>query len=300
MEYIQSPLFCHWIIDEKLVIKNDISWFKVYNQNDHQYGILKIITVNNKDSLTQEQIELTLNTVLKLAKETIDYQEVETHYLKEQDQVIQMDICLLTDLDHIKNTEELKLLLDSLFNKACQYYYEEDNEDKALKYFNIAATYGHVNAQYALANYYDWLDNEQNVKKAVYWFKKAAKQGELDSQKKLAQYYELGIGCKKDMKKSFYWYEQAANQNDFEAQYYVANFYEKGIGCQQDAKKAFYFYEKAAKQGYAKAQSDLGFCYQNGIGCTKDLDKALYWYKKAEAQNDMKAKFYIACLNKQL
>ena len=52
-----------------------------------------------------------------------------------------------------------------------------------------------------------------NFKEAFRWFSLASTQGHIDAQNKLGQMYSKGIGVKRDYAQSIKWYKLAASKN---------------------------------------------------------------------------------------
>lgn len=133
------------------------------------------------------------------------------------------------------------------YKLAERYYYGNDGVERdysqAVYWYQEAAEQGHREAQYELAELYDYSDNEELEKEAAYWYQKAAEQGHKDAQFSLALCYTYGTG-----------------------------------GVEEDHKQAAYWYQKAAEQGYPNAQYNLGICYEKGDGVERDYGQAIFWY----------------------
>ena len=75
---------------------------------------------------------------------------------------------------------------------------------------------------------------------------------------------------------------QSADEGDKQAQLLLGTLYEDGLGgLSKDESQAAYWYEKAAQQGFAKAQYNLGLLYEDGRGVQQDYKRAAYWYAEA-------------------
>lgn len=102
------------------------------------------------------------------------------------------------------------------------------------------AAQGNVFAQSLLGNYYaDGNGVEQDDKKAVYYWELAAKQGYSEAQYNLGVTYSLGKGVPQDYKKAVYYWELAAEQGLAGAQYNLGIIYSNGHGVPQDDVKAY-------------------------------------------------------------
>ena len=82
-----------------------------------------------------------------------------------------------------------------------------------------AAKQGHAGAQYNLARLYDdGRGVDQNDEKAMRWYEKAAVQGHVDAQFNLATMYKDGQGMDQSDSMAMRWFAKAAAQGDEEAQ----------------------------------------------------------------------------------
>ena len=74
---------------------------------------------------------------------------------------------------------------DDLFMLGCAYQTGngvEEDEEKAARYWRMAAEQGHAGAQYLLGKAYAaGLGLEQDDREAVKWLRKAARQGKADA-----------------------------------------------------------------------------------------------------------------------
>ena len=86
---------------------------------------------------------------------------------------------------------------------------------------------------------------EPDIQKAIEWYQKAASQGHAQAQTNLAYFYLLGIGIEKDEQKAFTLYQQAANQQLPAAIKTLGFLYMQGLGTEVDEYKAFTLFEQA-------------------------------------------------------
>ena len=86
---------------------------------------------------------------------------------------------------------------------------------------------------------------EPDIQKAIEWYQKAASQGHALAQTNLAYFYLLGIGVEKDEQKAFTLYQQAANQQLPAAIKTLGFLYMQGLGTEVDEYKAFTLFEQA-------------------------------------------------------
>lgn len=180
---------------------------------------------------------------------------------------------------------------EELFNKAEDYYAGRNgvgkNHVEAIRWYEIAAGRGHVEAMYSLGYMHGHGEGTiLNHKKARQWHEKAAKKGHVKSMFALGWAYANGEGVPKDCSKAVAFYSDAAKQGYVGAQYELARLYETGYdGKPQNYSEAARLYELAADQGYARAKLNLGNLYFRGSGGIKqDYAKALKLYEEAAAQ----------------
>lgn len=161
----------------------------------------------------------------------------------------------------------------------------EQDQSKAVHWYQKAAEQGHAKAQFNLAVRYENGNGiERDQTKAVRWYLKAAQQGHSGAQFNLALCYRDGDGVQEDQWKASHWFHMAAEQGDAVAQFNLAVRYEEGRGIHQNQSEAIRWYRTAAYHGYANAQNNLAICYRDGDGVAVDLDTAELWAQKAAQQ----------------
>lgn len=177
----------------------------------------------------------------------------------------------------------------------------EKNEQKALAYYEHAASHGCYKAQYNLALLLETgiegvpcdLVRSRNL------FKESASQGYAPAQYSYAHCLEMGSGGEQNEAEAFQWYQRAAEQDNAFAQNELAHFYAQGRAMPRDPRKAFECYEKAASAGLAAAEANLGICYESGQGVEQDATEAQRWYERAAAKGDSLARARLARLKEQ-
>ena len=127
---------------------------------------------------------------------------------------------------------------------------------------------------------------EQDHEKAMYWFKLAAEDNWADAERNLAIYYEKGLGVEKDDSQAAYWYERAANYGNANAMSRIAEFYYDGIGVAENKEKGCQLMDKAIELAIETKDGVLlnwlGDRYHYGDGMLeKNLDKAVKYYGMA-------------------
>lgn len=122
------------------------------------------------------------------------------------------------------------------------------------------ALQGNAEAQCRVAKAY-WNGDgvKKSKEKAIGFYKSAAEQGLADAQFQLANYYDFIT----DLKEAIYWNLKAAQQGHVSAQYWMGYYYDEGEGVVRDIEKAIYWYAKSSEQGHDAAQERLGELLQD-------------------------------------
>lgn len=169
-------------------------------------------------------------------------------------------------------------------------YFNNNEYDKALEWYNKAADWGSPSAQNMIGVMYDDAKGvKEDEIEATKWYRKAAEQGYDWGQYNLGLQYQYGEGTDKDYEEAYKWYSQAADQGLAAAQNRLGMFYDSGHGVDKDHVEAMKWYLRAAEQGYDWGQINLGHMYRYGKGVTTDVEKAKEWYHKAAAQGNERA-----------
>lgn len=124
---------------------------------------------------------------------------------------------------------------------------------------------------------------EQNYEKALKWFKLAAKNGDTISKRILGDIYYNGNGVQQDYEEALFWYKAAAEEDDSIAQNTLGNMYYNGTGTQKNYLKATKWYNLATEGEYPSiyAANNLGNAYYvGGYGIERDYIEAVKWYEK--------------------
>lgn len=141
--------------------------------------------------------------------------------------------------------------------------------------------------------YYD----EQNYEKALKNFSLAADLKSSDAQYYLGLCYENGFGAVQDYAEAAKYYRLSADQGNSDAQYRLGIYYAGGMGVEQDFDEAVKYYRMAADQGNSDAQAILGACYETGLmGVKKDEAEAIKYYQLAADQGHKDAAERIRAL----
>jgi TPR repeat protein len=191
---------------------------------------------------------------------------------------------------------------------------------EALRWCQIAAEKGSLEAEYALAQYYSsaesqkLLDNDAAAYgeyKKLYkrWLDAAADGGygeAVKERKQLAAKDKRWAGKAKTAPKrkappGMEAVFKKAEAGDAQAQSEMGDFYantnDKGTPAQRDDQEAIRWYEKAALQGDSASEYVLGdFFYLEGRGVPQDLELAQYWLRKAAEQGNAQAEMALGQL----
>ncbi|MCK4837556.1 MAG: sel1 repeat family protein [Desulfobulbaceae bacterium] len=195
-------------------------------------------------------------------------------------------------------------------------FYEEGSGvpksiSKAVKWYRLAATQGHVDAQYKFVTaldgnpeasfligkmYQDGAGVEENIPKAVKFFKQAAAKDHVEAQYLLGAMYAYGEGVKQDDDEAISLWTKAAARGHLKAKTDLEKIFNirvaavTGSDTVVDRGKVEAII-KSAESGDANAQYDLAQLYEEGIEVPQSVVKALKWYQKAAAQGHIEARY---------
>lgn len=179
---------------------------------------------------------------------------------------------------------------------ALGVYYEEEEEElqKAAKWFRMGAEAGHLKSMHRLGLMYRWGKGvPTNGRKAEKWFLKAANENYGPAQSALGEIYADGYVLPKNKSESVRWYSAAAQHGDRIGEFFIGMKYMHGDSqTQQDFNAAAEWLKKSADQGYAPAQAQLGMLYQYGYGVAQDGQKAYELFMKSADQGDLDGLYY--------
>jgi TPR repeat protein len=197
-----------------------------------------------------------------------------------------------------------------------QYRFQKEGA-KIVRYIQMAADGGHVNAQILLAkilgdsaqgDHYLQLSLQQKnvvaylraglkVQKvdpvsALKYFKAAADLGSSTAQCLYAVAIHSGNGgVPVDLVEANKYYRMAADQGDLKSACNLAFNLQRGDGCEKDVELANQYYRFAASRGYANAQSNYAYNLMNGLGVERDAAEAMRLYKLAANQGQLSAMY---------
>ena len=180
---------------------------------------------------------------------------------------------------------------------AWQAWYDEVSEE-AVKWLELAAQQGHLQAQYDLALFscpaiYDgdlpWLQDDHEV--TLHWMRAAAESGHQEAMARMAELHERGLaGAPKDLQEAANWYLRQAKAGG--SVYDLCSLLEllKQQACQiaqEDETLVVDLVNKAAEEANHYAERTLGNLYAHGlIGLAADDGLAVKWHSLAAAEED--------------
>ena len=168
----------------------------------------------------------------------------------------------------------------------------EKDEEEAVRYWQLAAKLGNVNAQYALGKF--WLDTGAgDIRQAVEWLEKAAGAGKASAQYVLAKIYLEGRLGEKDTEKAAGLLQKAAEQGNGYAAYRLGKLYLEGENIPRDVEMAVHWLTKAADQDLPFAQYTLGCLYLKGEEVSKDMEKAVMLLRQSALQGNEYAQYRL-------
>lgn len=192
-----------------------------------------------------------------------------------------------------QNTEYVnKILINKYYRKAKHYYKSAhkgcnssnldlslgytyfwlNNNEKMIKYYELASNKNNLDAHKHLGEYY--YEEYEDYETAIYYYKRAADQNDLDS------YYILGKLYKKlhQIDDAKYYYTLSADNGNNKAQYKLGFIYENMKKDIEEFKKAVYYYTLSADNGNVKAQTMLAVLYDDSLN---NDEKAKHYYELA-------------------
>jgi hypothetical protein len=164
------------------------------------------------------------------------------------------------------------------------------NTDEAALWYRRAADQGHERGQLNTAVI---LYDRSDVEGAVKWFEMAAAQGNVEAHFRLGDIYSQGRGTvkvDKTLAKSLY--ELAANKDHAGAQRSLAILHHTGQGTPQNHAEAARWYQKAARRD-AVAARGLGLLFASGCGVPKSDAEAVRCWRMAAEKGDAKAQHFL-------
>lgn len=178
---------------------------------------------------------------------------------------------------------------DEWFHRGILAYQEQDF-DKAEKYWLRAAERGQSSAMYSLGRLYQYGDlGKTDLKQAEHWYREAASANVTPAKYLLASIlFDRG-----EYTEAATWMSQAAKEDYTRAQHDLALMYEEGKGFPASPEEAARWYLKAAEGGYEPAVFKMVQIYLNGEGVPKNPTLAFDWATRAAQTGNADAKYLL-------
>lgn len=169
--------------------------------------------------------------------------------------------------------------------ELARYYWDNENFQVALEYFEKAASQDFFLAIYSLGwrYYFGKFVKEDNIKARQY-FERGAKIGYGESMLKLGDIYWNGYGITVDKQKAVELYKNAYALHAYDANSvnHIGDFYSnEDANC--NYAEALKWWKIGEEKNYFFCISNLGWAYQFGKGVTIDYKKAVEYYEKSIA-----------------
>jgi hypothetical protein len=120
-------------------------------------------------------------------------------------------------------------------------------------------------------------------------YRLAATQGHVGAQYNLARMYERGLGVARDDTEAARWYRQSADAGDVHAQHHLSEMYRDGRGVTRDMTAAARWLRASAEGGHSEVFAELASTYWHGRGVPRDPRNAYLWWRRAELAGDREA-----------
>ena len=218
----------------------------------------------------------------------------------------------MTDLSLVEE-EASRGNADACYELGCRFAQGSSvplNMEKAIPWFEKAASFGYGAAMTWLGEMYEGLYIRGNMERAAKWYAKAAMANDPAGQYNLGLLYHIGAGVDKNEENARMWMDRALEQwakaaknGDAEAAAYLEQAYETGQGVGKDKDKAKEYrqiaieaFTKRAESGELYSQYRLGKLY---FDAPNDNSEAFYtgqarlWLEKAAAQNHALAQYFL-------
>lgn len=178
------------------------------------------------------------------------------------------------------------------FEMGMMYYKPgSDDNETARSLLLKAADKGHANAQFFLAAIYS---QNQKYNDAAEWLDKAFQNNHEEALEMLVELYTSGKLDNPDGTRVLKWLEKASLKGLRDAQYRLGEEYLVHEEIANNETKAFAWIEKSARNGYTQAKYKLATLYQQGIGARKQYTKSARWFREAAQEGHVDAQYDLA------
>ncbi len=120
--------------------------------------------------------------------------------------------------------------------------------ERALKYLQLAATNGVMEAQRVLASmYFEGVEIGVDTAEGARWTHALAERGDRVAQARMGELYSQGVGVDQDWALAHDWYHRAAAQGDADSMRQLATIYARGLGVEPDPGEAEAWNQRAKR-----------------------------------------------------
>ena len=128
-----------------------------------------------------------------------------------------------------------------------KYFLAKNNDEEALKYYQLAAELKYPYAYVKLSDMYlNGIGTKKSKKKAFKMLEKATELNEIDSYHLLGKFYLLGIGTSKNEQMAFELFQKSAQNKNYEGMFLLGDLLITGNKIKTDFESAIFYLEKAA------------------------------------------------------
>uniref|UniRef100_H0WR61 Protein sel-1 homolog 1 n=1 Tax=Otolemur garnettii TaxID=30611 RepID=H0WR61_OTOGA len=158
---------------------------------------------------------------------------------------------------------------------------DQNSEQRAFDYFNLAANAGNSHAMAFLGKMYSEGSDivPQSNETALHYFKKAADMGNPVGQSGLGMAYLYGRGVQVNYDLALKYFQKAAEQGWVDGQLQLGSMYYNGIGVKRDYKQALKYFNLASQGGHILAFYNLAQMHASGTGVMRSCHTAVELFK---------------------
>ena len=174
----------------------------------------------------------------------------------------------------------------------------EASPEKAMHWYQLAASSGQLHAKVNMAVMYAWgMGITRDDAMAARLFREAAEKGDGRASSYLGDMYFFGRGVPRDVNEAEHWFGRGIKLHDPMAAYNLAILKTGGYGHAQDLNKAVALLKKSADAGYVPAMHELGLLYVRNpqLGDAATAQRLL---EEASAAGSWRSSIVMAVLNR--
>jgi len=176
----------------------------------------------------------------------------------------------------------------------CENHFQATSYKVAIKTCTKAANNGITEAQWLLANIYEFdLTGEgAEPEKAFSWYLKAAEGGHMRAQTLVGEAYLHAAGVEENFQEAYQWLSKAARNGDANAEFNIGYMYFAGKGRSKDVSAAISWFRKAATKDHLMSINNLAWIYATSKkGTIRSPKKAMYWAEKLILDGEQRSVF---------